>query len=735
MKRPYLFCLAIMASCLAHAGVISLVDVDYQMDTVACYQAGPGSEYIKVKMHRLSDGKNPQEVYFLKVDTKNPNVAVRSVMGKDLRVGLELPSAMASRKTTDTEIYFAGINGDFYSNSAPVGYTITDNEYVYTPLNTNRRVGAVGEDSRGMIATQPQFVGEIVTAGGDTVVIDHVNAGRNTNELVLYNHYEGSTTGTNGYGLELLCELPEGEEWHTTGCFHPVVKKVESRIGSMVMGAHEFVLSAHGTKETMLQGVAVNDVLTMNMSLLLDDSIFTAGACIAGDNYALIVQNGELVKSNFWNEVHPRTGFGYSQNNDTAIFCIWDGRNSKVSAGANTQQLGCMMQYFGAWNAVNWDGGGSSCMYIRHEGQVNNGADGEERVVTNGMFAVAVLPEADTTYATLVPYENQITVAHYGIATPKCRGYNQYGVMLSSDVEGMEINCDAQVGRLYGDRQVIGLSSGVLTLRKGNAVTTIQMNVSNSPMALIRDSVLLGRGTQYEAKIQAKVGEEMMDAYLPAFTWLSESEQVATVDKGVITGVGTGRTHVICSVDQFRDTMEVIVEVPEQPTMVLQDAVADTMVSYSSTRTATIALNWDLRLYGIPDSIAITIQTDAPIASLETNMLTSAGETISYKSAITVPVNEDYTTTMALTSVLKSADCTLYPVHLTGLKWALKDPIKNKAYRFQLKQVKLIYLHTAQTGWSGVYSNRKTPTTKYLKNGRVVIEHQGKVYEAKGDRL
>jgi exopolysaccharide biosynthesis protein len=83
---------------------------------------------------------------------------------------------------------------------------------------------------------------------------------------------------------------------------------------------------------------------------------------------------------------------------------VVDGRNSKRSIGVTTQVLGQLMKHYGAYEALNWDGGGSSNLYVRHLGQVNNGSDGSERPVTNAMFAVANLPEADEVIAELIPY-------------------------------------------------------------------------------------------------------------------------------------------------------------------------------------------------------------------------------------------------------------------------------------------------------------------------------------------
>lgn len=722
---------------------LTLGGTPYVMDTVNTFKAGPGSQYIALQLHRASDGKNPQEVFIMKVDTKNPYISIESVMGKDLRVGLERPSAMAERKTTDTKIYFTGTNGDFYANSAPIGPTICENEYVNTANEKNFQCAAVGEDSRGLLSYRAMF-NSVVIIGTDTFPITRTNAQRDQDELIFYNHFEGSTTATNGYGTELLCRLPEGETWHTTGTFHPIVEAKEYHVGSMVMPAGKFVLSGHGKAETFLGAAAVGDTLTMLFSLDLfnTDEVETHhGAmvrCSSGaDNYKMPIHDGQVEQEErfIWNETHPRTGFGYTQNNDTAIFCVWDGRNSKRSVGATTKMLGELMQYFGAYNVLNLDGGGSSCLYIRHFGPMNNGSDGNERTVSDGLFAVANIPQADNTYTELIPRNKVQLVAKYGVVTPHCFGYNQYGLMLSPEVEGLTLSCDPEVGYVNEKNQLVALQSGTLKVQKDNAITMMQIEVADSPISLRLDSVVLGKGTQYNAQIQAEAGGEMMEAYAPAFTWGSMNEQVAMVDKGVITGVSTGRTQVWCSVGPFADTLTVVVEVPQAECVEMKGYEVDSTMQFSSTRNINITLPMDVRFYGCPDSVLVTIQTNAPISYLEAQLqANNADKGVTRKMSEAVPKDADFTYRIALADMLDVTDIAIYPVHMTQLKWALKDPKKNTPYRMQLKKIEAKYSQWSdETGlFNGEWRMENGEWHKVMHHGRVVIDNGARRYGIAG---
>lgn len=85
---------------------------------------------------------------------------------------------------------------------------------------------------------------------------------------------------------------------------------------------------------------------------------------------------------------NPRTSVGLSKDGRTLYMVVVDGRSS-ASAGMTCQELGTLMKGLGAWNALNFDGGGSSAMYVEGAGVVNTPSDGAERVVGNHLALFA----------------------------------------------------------------------------------------------------------------------------------------------------------------------------------------------------------------------------------------------------------------------------------------------------------------------------------------------------------
>jgi exopolysaccharide biosynthesis protein/uncharacterized lipoprotein YddW (UPF0748 family) len=82
---------------------------------------------------------------------------------------------------------------------------------------------------------------------------------------------------------------------------------------------------------------------------------------------------------------NPRTAAGVSQDGNTLILMVIDGRQPGWSEGVTLPQMANLMIEFGAWDAINLDGGGSSAfVYDNGTGRTTNRpSDGAFRAVAN----------------------------------------------------------------------------------------------------------------------------------------------------------------------------------------------------------------------------------------------------------------------------------------------------------------------------------------------------------------
>jgi exopolysaccharide biosynthesis protein len=86
----------------------------------------------------------------------------------------------------------------------------------------------------------------------------------------------------------------------------------------------------------------------------------------------VLIQNGEIKISNneelkfagnAINDKHPRTAMGYTKDNKLIILAV-QGRFPGIAEGATLTQQAKIFQDLGCWEALNLDGGGSSCLLV-----------------------------------------------------------------------------------------------------------------------------------------------------------------------------------------------------------------------------------------------------------------------------------------------------------------------------------------------------------------------------------
>lgn len=408
MRKFLLFILCCFFFSTVFSGNIIINGKSYVIDTVANFKVGPGVNYTAVELR----GAKRLNVFFLKTDVTNPYISYKSALGKDSIYTGERPTSVAARKSKEGAMYIAGTNGDFYETAGyvgyPIGISIVEKEVAKTPIDW--KILAFDEN-------KVPYVG-VMTYNGSinfnttTLPIHHTNHLRGENQLVLYNQYNGKYTRTNSYGTEVLVQLSEGENWGVNKNIKVKVLQIEKNKGSMAIPAGFAVLSGHGTAQNALNTLNIGDEITITLNLLLDGEASSYTNAVGGDRRQTMLQNGVVNTTDVWDELHPRTGFGYSQDKKTVIHCVVDGRG--ISAGATTKELAELMLSAGAYTAFNLDGGGSSCLFVKDFGPMNTPSDGSERAVSNGIYVVSSAP-TDNVITEIKAHETTIKLPRYGV--------------------------------------------------------------------------------------------------------------------------------------------------------------------------------------------------------------------------------------------------------------------------------------------------------------------------------
>lgn len=84
---------------------------------------------------------------------------------------------------------------------------------------------------------------------------------------------------------------------------------------------------------------------------------------------------------------HPRTCMGYTKDGDIIIMAI-QGRMKGIAEGATLEQQAKLLQQIGCWEALNLDGGGSSCLLVNGKETIQP-SDKEGQRLVPGVFIIS----------------------------------------------------------------------------------------------------------------------------------------------------------------------------------------------------------------------------------------------------------------------------------------------------------------------------------------------------------
>lgn len=397
-----------MARRIGFAGVVAAATFVATSDSAAQAQqvvaVAPG-----VTHTRTVDMRGPWVINTVTIDLRGDRYAVRHVRAKDSLVAKERTSAMALRQPEGADAVVVAINADFF--------------IVRTGENENNQVidgewwkGLRGPDSQfdafgisrtqfGVTAAgQPlldrfRFEGTVVR-GGQAFPLHTVNARpRGGSEVVtLYTERYGTTPrdtvrSATEAPLRRIGARGDTALYVKTG---PVAKG-----GGIPVTSGTAVLSAIGPRATTVGQFADGDTVKILMQALGQRTRAPVSPALLIGGWPRILDGGANVAARApWDEAtissnaearHPRSAVGFSRDSTRLILMTVDGRQT-ASVGVTLVELADQMKAAGAWDALNFDGGGSTALAIKGK-VVNSPSDpAGEREVGNALMVVRKSP-------------------------------------------------------------------------------------------------------------------------------------------------------------------------------------------------------------------------------------------------------------------------------------------------------------------------------------------------------
>jgi hypothetical protein len=410
----------------------------------------------------------PRIIHSMKVITSNPVTSfVPELAGKTVFDAKGDGRTTVSKLVDDTNA-LAGINADFFPFTGdPLGLMVREGQFLSLP-NPKRASFAWGPNSS--VFGFSKFTGNILVDGGPSIEINGFNEECPENKVTL-NSPEAGLSRSKVPCVTVILKVDGTRIVPSTQIGATVVATTNDG-ANMPIKAGQFTLVGHGTKMNQLNSLKTGQRLTIKLNTTGFDWEKLENAVSGGP---MLIRNGEInidaenegFNKDFIEGRHPRTAIGRTNEGDL-IFVAIDGRQ-KMSVGATLQEAAEILKSMGCRDALNLDGGGSTCMNVFGL-KMNRPSDKTgERPVANGIvFYGPKLLTPDQKLRIVVP----TTISATGIGQAKVVDKN------GKEIPNIEVFWSLQ-GSAWIDQggQVNGLEAGTATVEAYVRGMTIQAKI------------------------------------------------------------------------------------------------------------------------------------------------------------------------------------------------------------------------------------------------------------------
>jgi exopolysaccharide biosynthesis protein len=348
----------------------------------------PGVEHLQITRGFKSDkdATGPWFINMLRIDLSKARL--RLVHAMDEAVGLETVSSLAARHGA-----LAAVNSGYFRTTGTyrgdsVGIEVLDGKILSESNNARAALGLIEKNGiQELVFGHVKFDGQIVAGRKTSQPINGLNRPRSDNELLVFTPEFHRTTLTEPNGLELIVRRGR-------------VVESRDRKGSSLIPSDGFVISASGTardwaRRNLPMGARVQ--LNLNLSPVETaqadswkkaTSVIGGGPQLIKDGRVEITNAAEQILPSFVSDGHPRTAIARLRSGQVLLLTV-DGRQPEESIGMSLTMLADLLIEFGAVEAINLDGGGSTAMVIRNK-LVNKPSDATgERPVSDAILVYA----------------------------------------------------------------------------------------------------------------------------------------------------------------------------------------------------------------------------------------------------------------------------------------------------------------------------------------------------------
>lgn len=568
--------------------------VVYSEDTMGIYEngqdIGPGTYYRDIK-YITPNGTFAVDI--LEADIEADNMKIEVSHGNGTIVNKPVTAQALQKNTSDRRVIGA-INGDFFDmtliKGLSYGTSIVDGEIVTAvPSST---VFGVNED--GSVFIDTLNMKGTLTFKDRTADIAMVNRLRWQNQTIVYTPTFGKTTANTVVGADIVVrgvELPLRPNKTYTG----TIERIQNNSKSVEIPEDGVVISVQGSAINTFTGAVPGDSISFSITSDKPELRYA----VAGS--PRLIKDGkastELGSRTDSKQRHPRTAVGIKDNK--VYMVTVDGRQPGVSDGMTLYEFTELLLSQGIQDAINLDGGGSTTMAVRKQGDaaiklVNKPSDGRERYVGNSIQIVSETPISEPAF---IRFNNTgVKIYKNSSFKPTFYAMDKYYNLVKVDEEKVKYGADEKTAKISEDGIYTSgdkAAQSFLYVYYGDAKERLTVEIVDeaSRILILNDFIHLDPGEEVQMEVRAFDENGSQVIISPAAVqWDIEGDIGIVDDRGVfIAGEKPGMGKIYAVMGESKSEVEA--KVGRDPIIIADFGLLDNVEANVIRSTAAIRHN------------------------------------------------------------------------------------------------------------------------------------------------
>lgn len=415
-------------------------------------------------------------IHVMRINLKDPYTSLDLLFNQQ---GLGNKARLSEMVNQKPQVVGA-INGDFFNTkgSATLGPMVKDGELISTPFYLPDQMGVFNQSKDGSAFINYWQQPNIIVMNKRTITLLNIGSVNKESDYgdtaILFTPVWGQKTPALSPNLSNAVEMVIENN---------VVKEILPAKEGTPIPANGSVIFATGSFAALIQSsFTVGDEINITTPDFQALSVSMGGG-------AVLVKDG-VIPTSFSHNVsgtHPRTAIGISADSKEVLFVTIDGRGGSYT-GATQKELAEIMVYLGAQQAINLDGGGSTEMILRPQGQenkqiINSLSDGGERRLMNGIGVVSTAPQAAIGGLKLQTQENNVFIN--GSRQLELKAYDTNYNPLPMDYSRVKWHVTGVQGSFTGNTfKPTSAGKAIIAAEYDGKFSTLELHVLEKPVKL-----------------------------------------------------------------------------------------------------------------------------------------------------------------------------------------------------------------------------------------------------------